>query len=448
MGEPPVKQTWTLAIETMSWIELKDVTIPTALARTTKQLRIEDSRTVAAANRLVRETLHRRNFIDKIIENALAPSSLEDFNLGVQSFLRLFTYQTKFIQNGEGKAIDLANLGRSILGWKTIKPIEEALRKILVLELDMTLTGIEESERISLKTFHPKWFVDYCMRIMGREETLKLLKKNLETPPTYIRLNTLKAKEEEILSQLSSSGISLEKVEDIRFLYKVIKKRIPLVKLKSYKEGLFFIEDKSSCIPIEVGDPKPGSVVLDVCAAPGAKTTHMAQLMQNKGEIISVDYSPSRVKVLKQELHSTSVECVDIIVCDAREPLSINMEVDMVMLDPPCSGTGSFWRMPSLKWRVSSKMVETLAKVQWMMLNACAEHVKKGGILVYSTTSITLEENEILIERFLKEHSEFRLTQVEPRIGVPAFLSQRECQRTYPHIHEANGSYVAKIIRN
>lgn len=309
------------------------------------------------------------------------------------------------------------------------------------------LTGIEESERISLKTFHPKWFVDYCIRLMGRGETLKLLKKNLETPPTYIRLNTLKGKEEELVNQLSSSGVVLEKVENVLFLYKIIKKRTPLVKLKSYKDGLFFIEDKSSCIPIEVGDPKPGFIVLDVCAAPGAKTTHMAQIMQNKGEIISIDYSLSRIKILKQELHRTG-EVVDMIVCDARESLPLNMGVDMSILDPPCSGTGSFWRMPSLKWIVSSKMVENLAKVQWMMLNACTEHVKKGGILVYSTTSITLEEDEILIELFLKEHSEFKLVQAEPRIGVPAFLSQRECQRTYPHIHEANGSYVAKLIRN
>ena len=448
MGEHFLKQAWMLAIEAMSWTELREVGVSTALAKATGQLGIRNSRTIAVANRLVRETLHRKNFIDKVIESVLAPSSCDDFVLGVQSFLRLFTYKTKFVEGSEREAIDIANVGRSILGWRTIKPVEEALGKILALNLDAVLANMGDDERISLQTFHPRWFVDYCMRLMGREETLKLLEKNLETPPTYIRLNTLKEDERNILNTLSASGVVLEEVENMRFLYKVVKKGVPLIKLKLYEEGLFFIEDRASCLPVEVGDPKPGFVVLDVCAAPGAKTTHMAQLMQNRGEIISIDYSPRRVEVLERELQRMGVEVVDVIVCDAHKPLPVNVEVDLVMLDPPCSGTGSFWRMPSLKWRVDINMIENLARIQWMMLKTCAEHVKKGGSLIYSTSSITLEENEILIERFLEARPEFSLAETEPKIGVPALRGQGKCQRTYPHIHEANGSYIAKLVRN
>ncbi|MDQ1281072.1 MAG: rRNA (cytosine967-C5)-methyltransferase [Thermoproteota archaeon] len=449
MVEYHVKQAWTLAIETMSWIDQKNTNTQTALERATRLLGIDDDRVVASANRLVRETLNRRNFIDKIIENSLAPAAptLDRLNLRVLSFLRLFTYQTKFSEDGETQGLDLANLGRAVLGWQTIKPAEETLGRILAAKMSTILDKVEESERISFETFHPKWFVDYCIKVFGKEETLKLLRKNLEPPPTYVRLNTLKEKEEEILSQFSASGVVLEKVENIRFLYKIVRKRMPLVKLKAYSDGLFFIEDKSSCIPVEVGDPQPGSVVLDVCAAPGTKTTHIAQLMQNRGDIISIDYSPNRTRVLKQELCRSGVGISDIIVCDARIPLPVNFEADLVLLDPPCSGTGAFWRMPTSKWRTDIMTVRNIADVQRLILKSSAEHVKKGGKLVYSTTSITLEENEMVIDRFLKEHLEFSLEITEPRIGAPA-LNQRGSQRTYTHIHEANGSYTAKLFRD
>ena len=124
------KQALMLAIETLSWLELRYVNVPKALADTVKQLNIQNDSVISVANRLVRGTLHRKNILDKIIESVLAPSSLDDFNFGVQSFLRLFTYQTKFTDAPEAEAIVLANLGRSILGLKTIRPVEEAMGKI------------------------------------------------------------------------------------------------------------------------------------------------------------------------------------------------------------------------------------------------------------------------------------------------------------------------------
>jgi len=441
------KQALMLAIEAMSWIELRGVGVSKALADSARQLDVRDDRVISVANKLVRETLHRGNIIDKIVGSILAPSSLDDFSLGVQSFLRIFTYQTKFTGTGSEENVVLAGLGRSILGWKTLKPVEEALGKILAFNVDAMLASVDEGERISLQTMHPRWFVDYCINLIGREETLKLLKRNLEPPPTYIRVNTLREDEPAILKKLSEQGIVLEKVEGIRYLYKVIKRQKPLVRLEAYEEGLFYIEDKASCIPVEVADLKPGNIVFDICAAPGAKTTHMAQLLQNQGRIISIDYSSLRINTLKNELHRVGVDIAELVICDARKPLPTTVKADVVLLDPPCSGTGVFWRRPTLKWRTDFKTVQNLAKVQKMMLEACSEHVKKGGHLVYSTSSITLEENEFLIEQFLKAHPEFGMAETEPKIGIPALRNQEKCQRTYPHIHESNGSFTTKLTR-
>jgi len=136
------------------------------------------------------------------------------------------------------------------------------------------------------------------------------------------------------------------------------------------------------------------------------------------------------------------------IVADARKPLPTRFEADLVVLDPPCTSTGAFSRAPSAKWRLTKRSVERMAVVQWDMLLACATCVKDSGFLVYSTCSVTLEENEMLIERFLKWHPEFSLVEASPRIGLLGFRGQRECQRLYPHVHGCNGFFVAKLLKS
>jgi len=198
---------------------------------------------------------------------------------------------------------------------------------------------------------------------------------------------------------------------------------------------------------VEVANPQSGMTVLDVCAAPGAKTTYLAQLMENKGTIHSIDYSKRRMKVWKRETERMGVKIAASIIADARKPLPVKVLADLVILDPPCTSTGAFGKIPSAKWRLTKKSVIGMAKLQWEMLNQCAECVKDEGFLVYSTCSVTLEENEMLIERFLKWHPEFKFAETLPRIGVSGLRGQNRCQRLYPHLHECNGFFVAKLLK-
>jgi len=135
------------------------------------------------------------------------------------------------------------------------------------------------------------------------------------------------------------------------------------------------------------------------------------------------------------------------VIADARNPLPIKVQADLVILDPPCTSTGAFGKIPSAKWRLTKRSALRMAKLQWDMLNQCAECVKDGGFLVYSTCSATLEENEMLIERFLKWHPEFTFAETSPKIGLPGLRGQSKCQRLYPHLHECNGFFVAKLLK-
>jgi 16S rRNA (cytosine967-C5)-methyltransferase len=444
-----LRDAWTVAIETLSWIEMRRLNEQSALARTVKQLGIGDQSAIRYAYGLVVETTRRRNLIDKFINTVVAPKKIVEYNLGIQSFLRLYVYETRVKKNW-GKinlkeAENIASLGRAILGWQTIREVEPFLGFLLTRKLAPIMETATDMEKVSLQTFHPTWFVEYCFKLFGPKEAVVFLEGSMNPPPTYIRVNTLASTEEAIVQKLAEEGVELQKIEPLKYTYMVAGSKQPLNSLASYREGLFYVQDKASCFATEVAGPQPGKVVLDVCAAPGAKTTYLAQLMHNEGVIYSVDFSSKRMKTWKKETARMGTKIAEPVIADVRVSVPLLVEADLVVLDPPCTSTGVFAKQPSAKWRLSPKSIANMSEIQWQMINNCAEKVAAGGALTYSTCSITVEENEGIIERFLKEHPEFTLAEIEPKIGLPGLNGLTQCQRLYPHIHHCNGFFIAKL---
>jgi len=435
---------WALAIETLSWIELEGLSERLALTRAAKQLAVNDVNAIGLAHRLVWETSKQRNFIDFILNSVLSPKSITNFKLGLRAFLRLYTYETKIRNADLKRASNIAQIGRSILGWHELLEVEKTLGQLLSVDPNQALKGLGDEERTALLTAHPLWFVKYCFHLFGRHESLRFLESSNETAPTYIRINTLNGPEETLLRNMEADGIVLEKMQPLRHAYKVESKQ-PLIQTKSFKEGLFYIQDKASCLAAEVADPKAGMTVLDVCAAPGAKTTYLAQLMANRGTILSLDYSKRRMQVWNREIQRMGVNIATSIIADASTSLPIRLSADLVILDPPCTSTGTFRKLPSAKWRLTKKSILRMASFQWQMLETCADLVKEQGHLVYSTCSVAVEENEMLIEKLLKWHPDFKLIETRPRIGLPGLRELKKCQRLYPHIHDCNGFFIAKM---
>jgi 16S rRNA (cytosine967-C5)-methyltransferase len=420
-----------------------------ALARTLTEVRINDANAIRYGYGLVLETTRRKNLIDKFVNTIVVPKKITEYNLGIQSFLRLYVYQTRVSKNWSKinfqEATHIASLGRAILGWETLLEVEQFLGFFLTRPLEPILKAAPDEQQVSLRTFHPSWFVKYCFRLMGRNEAIAFLEGSITPPPTYIRVNTIATTEEAIVQKLEIEGVKAEKAPPLKHTYKIIQAKQPLNTLPSYKGGLFYVQDKASCFAAQAANPKPGNIVFDVCSAPGAKTTYLAQLMQNEGTIVSVDFSNRRMKVWKKETARMGAKIAEPVIADACAPLPFKPQADLVILDPPCTSTGVFAKQPSAKWRLRPSSVEKMAAIQWQMINSCAEKVAAGGELTYSTCSITLEENEMIIERFLKVHPEFSLAEIEPRIGLPGMRDLNKCQRLYPHIHQCNGFFIAKL---
>ncbi|MFA5364828.1 MAG: RsmB/NOP family class I SAM-dependent RNA methyltransferase [Candidatus Bathyarchaeia archaeon] len=440
-----LREAWKLAIETLQQIEQKRFSERQALTKATKQLRIKDPTAIGLAHRLVTETLRKKNLIDYIINMVLAPKTVYDVKPVARSFLRLYTYETKILDSNLEKAARTAKMGRTILGWHQLTGIEEALGKILSADPATAMNGLEETQKVALRTFNPAWFVRYCIKMLGRDEAIKFLEKSAEPTPTYLRINTLKTSEEEALKKLEEENIVVEKVAKLKHTYKLLHTKKPLPKTQTHQDGLFYIQDKASCLAALVADPKPDTTVLDVCAAPGSKTTFLAQQMQNRGTIISVDYSKRRITTWKKETTRMGATNAQPIVADTRSGLPVNLQADLVILDPPCTSTGTFGKTPAAKWRLTGRSIRAMAKMQTEMLQTCAEHVKAGGFLVYATCSITLQENEMIITEFLKHNPEFKLVNTEPELGSPGLRGLTKCQRLYPHKDGCNGFFVAKL---
>ncbi|MCL1965732.1 MAG: RsmB/NOP family class I SAM-dependent RNA methyltransferase [Candidatus Bathyarchaeota archaeon] len=447
-----LKNAWTIAIETLSWIEMQRLSEHIALVKTIKQLNETNSNAIRYAYGLVVETTRHKNLIDKFINAAIAPKKIEEFNLGLQSFLRLYVYQTRITKNWTKnnniqEAQNIASTARSILGWKTMLPIEPYLGFLLTQNLQPILETIDAEERLSLETFQQTWFVKYCINLLGSEEAALFLRASNTPPPAYIRINTLKGKLEDTLQKLADEGVKLKKAEPLQDVYRVLELKQPLHTLESFKQGLFYVQDKASCFAAQTATPKPGNKILDICAAPGAKTTYLAQLMQNQGSITSIDFSKRRMKTWRQEINYMGVTIAEAITANACSSLPSIEVADIVVLDPPCTSTGVFAKQPSAKWRLSKNSIENMAEVQQQMITNCAQHVAAGGYLIYSTCSITVEENELVIERFLAEHSDFRLVDLMPEFGLPGLRGLTKCRRLYPHLHDCNGFFVAKLQR-
>ena len=430
-------------------MEMRRLNERSALLKTTKQLGVSDQQAIRLAYGLVVETTRRKNLIDKLVNSVVAPKKISEYTQGIQAFLRLYVYQTRITKNW-GKynlkeAENIASLGRSILGWEVMREIEPYLGYLLTKQIAQILEGTSETEKIALNTFHPIWFVEYCITHFGKEEATAFLHSSLNPLPTYIRINTIAAPETEILQKIEAEGIKLEKIELLKYTYKVTELKTTLNSSPSLKAGLFYVQDKASCFATQAADPKPASTVFDICAAPGAKTTFLAQLMENRGTIISMDFSAKRMHTWQRETERMAASIAEPLVADARVSVPLLGEADLLVLDPPCTSSGVFAKQPSAKWRLSPKSVQNMSEIQLQMINNCADRVKSGGTLAYSTCSITIEENEGVIDGFIKAHPEFQLVEIEPKIGLPGLKGLTQCQRLYPQVHGCNGFFIAKL---
>jgi 16S rRNA (cytosine967-C5)-methyltransferase len=390
------------------------------------------------ALKIVRELIRKRNVIKFLVNKEI--EECKEIEKEIMLFLEILFYKKFYEKASYEETLELIKIARKIFGYKKFGNIENYIGKIFTISLKEEIPKKE-----SFIYFCPEWFIEYTYKILGRKQAIDFLKKINEKKPIYIRINTLIEDEEKILSKISLEGVKLIKDKRLKYLYKVESTKKPLSLLSSYKKGFFIIEDFSSVFCVEALKPLPGEKILDICAAPGIKTSHIAQLMNNNGMIISIDSSYSRIKEFRKNMEKLKVKIALPLLTDATKELPIKINADKILLDPPCSNTGAFWSEPSFKWIINYNKIKKFSFLQEKILNNISKYIKNGGVIIYSTCSITIEENEKIIEKFLKIHPDFYLEEIDLGIGSPGLRGLNECKRLYPHLHECNGFFIAKL---
>jgi NOL1/NOP2/sun family putative RNA methylase len=281
------------------------------------------------------------------------------------------------------------------------------------------------------------------------------LAKMEKAPVRYIRVNTLKTSIKDLAIRLQSKGFEF-KSTSIPEVLAVKKASISLGATSEYLLGHYYIQDLSSCIAVEALDIKPNQMVLDMAAAPGGKTTFMAQKMQNSGIIIAMESNGRRARSMSFNLARCGVYNTCILKTNAVQAADkLEIKFDRVLLDAPCSCEGVIARDPTRKRSHKPEDVDYCSKIQDNMIESAINHVRPGGILVYSTCSFAPEENEMVVDRILKDYSS---VSVEPipyginglvKFGDLSFADEMiDTRRLYPHLHDTTGFFIARLRVN
>jgi 16S rRNA (cytosine967-C5)-methyltransferase len=290
---------------------------------------------------------------------------------------------------------------------------------------------------LALRHSNPRWLVARWVSRWGAEETERLLIANNEEGPVVLR--PYGVVREQLEAMLETAGVATTDAPLVRDSLQ-LGGGVSLTELGAFRQGLFFVQDPAATLVTRYASVPPESVTADLCAAPGGKSLELAR----DGLVVAADRSFSRMLRLRANARRVDATRVLPVVADARHPAV--RPVDAVLIDAPCTGTGTFRRHPDARWRLKVSDLAVMAALQRAILRAAAETVRKGGLLVYSTCSLEPEENDAQIEAFLAEHDDWRL-EPPPEGAVPASVLDAGRLRVLPQRHGADGAFAARLRR-
>jgi len=351
--------------------------------------------------------------LDYFISN-ISDKKLKDLSNNVLNALRLAIYELEFLKTPDYAVL---NSYVELIKRSDIKSgafINGVLRSFIRKRAEITFPDIEKDpvSSISIKYSHPEWMVERWLHNYGIDDTVKICKYNNLSSKLTIRINTLKISKEKLKEFFNENNISFT---DDRIVNNclILHQKGDIKEIPGFREGYWLIQSESSSLISIVLDPKEKENILDLCAAPGGKTTHIAALMKDNGKIKAVDLSPKRLEKVKENCTRLGINSVKYEAADARE-YSAGELFDRILIDAPCSNTGVLAKRIDARWKKTKEDIKNLAKLQLEILNNAAKLVKPEGIIVYSTCSIEPEENQEVIAKFLEENKEFKPDKIAP----------------------------------
>lgn len=296
--------------------------------------------------------------------------------------------------------------------------------------------------------------IERYIQFLGLDETINYLKANEHPLTPSIRTNTLKISTSELKKRLENKGFELEPIEWVPYAFNVLKAPYNLGSSHEFLQGYYYLQNIASMLSAIILDPKPTDTVIDMCAAPGSKSTHLAQLMGNEGKLILIDKNNNRIPALEVNLRRIGIINSIVLNIDAVNVSRLHIKADKILLDAPCTGEGLIRQDPLRKRSKKMRDIEKMALIQRKLLKAGLNALKSGGILLYCTCSIAPEENELVVNDILKDLKKFDIINISKNYGMQGLTEVfgfsllediKFSQRLYPHIHDTIGFYFCLI---
>ncbi len=392
----------------------------------------------ALATALVYGVIQRRNTLEYIISRH-SKIKLNKISKYVMLILKLGIYQLLFMDRiPESAAVnESVKLARKYSHQSGTGFVNGVLRNVAREGKDYPLPK-SEKESLSIKYSYPEWLVDEWVRDYGKEFACELMDAMNGNPKVSIRVNSIKATTDELIKKLGGSRG--------RYMNEALYvSGLDIGESKEYMEGLFSVQDEAAMMSSFLLGAKQGDVVLDMCAAPGGKTTHIAELMSNKGRVIAFDIHEHKIKLIEENKKRLGLDIIEAKLMDAtlfNEDLI--EKADKILVDAPCSGLGIIRRKPDIKWNKNKD--DELSKIQYSILENASKYLKKGGELVYSTCTLRKSENEEIIKRFISENNDFEMVDLGGSIDGLLKDTMKDGYFTlYPNIDGTDGFFIAKM---
>lgn len=397
---------------------------------------------------LVNGTTRMRLALDHLL-SAYVRHGLDGLTIPIRNNLRMAAYQLCYMDRiPPHAAIDEAVKLAHRYGHSGVAKLTNAVLRSLQREgmkAPVPSLAADPVQHLALSESLPPWLIAFWLDAYGLEQTVVLAKGSNQPYPLTLRINTLKLTRDAFLETLQAIG--LEAIpspllpESIRF-----PKSVALSRLPGFKEGLWYVQGEAAMLASRLLDPQAGETIADVGAAPGGKTTHLAALMKNQGEILAIDSHAGRLELVADNAQRLGIDILKPMNQEGTAPYG--KQVDRVLVDAPCSGLGVLYRKADLRWRITPEQLKALPDEQLGLLDRAAQQLKPGGVLVYATCTINPAENEEVVKRFLVAHPDFQTGNLDSFLPEAWRNDARDGMiQLVPGRHGVEGFFLARMER-
>ena len=439
-----------LALYLIEQVHQQQAYSPLVLNQAIEANRLE-GRDSALLTQLVYGVLQRELTLDFYLKSFLKPKQkLDDW---VRYLLFLSLYQMVFLDRIPSHAIvsEAVNIAKK-RGHQGISGFVNGVLRNVLRKGVPSFEKLPFEERLSIEYSHPVWLVKRWLAQYGVETTEKTLAANNEPPSVTARVNPLKTSKQEVMAELERDGFEVTEGELTPDA--IVIKKGKLIGHRLFLEGFVSIQDESSMLVARALDVASGMEVLDTCAGPGGKTTHLAELMEDQGKIIALDLHIHKTALIEDQANRLGIHSIETRALDARRVQSVfsPQSFDRLLIDAPCTGFGVIRRKPEIKYTKSEKDIYSLSGIQAAILESCADLLKPGGKLVYSTCTIDHEENRNQIQAFLANHPDYKLDHtLKERLSLPKELDLIEREdgviQILPSDFDTDGFFISCLVR-